>query len=455
MGQGGSVVIINATKYDWKRVNQHSYQMNSWNFPTTIAAGSKVSVYVEWDENIFHNHHDDGGEAGYELGGTGLTFEFQARWPEGGDRRILVYFKNLSTPNNPKGSTISLGWAHDGRMNFVISGDVSHLNSTYAPQGWSWMSDNINLLAPRSLRTICIPGSHDSGMSTYGAHTAFAKRCNTITQTKSIAGQLAQGARFFDIRLVISGGAYYSGHYSYLNPILGTQGANGQSIGDIVNQVNQFLEGASELVILKFSGDMNTDVGEPDYRPFTQQEWDGFFRFLDERLKYRYVNPGVNDLTTLKVGQFIGESKPFKPAVLPVIAPRDSGIRIPEAYLKTGFYPNSAFPLYDDYANKTQVDQMAADQIQKMKEHRPSPNSECFLLSWTLTQNTDAAVNCLEEAGPDSVLWLANQANPTIYDKLWGALTPQTYPNVLYTDNVDSTLNLELALAITFFGASS
>lgn len=456
MGQGGSVVIINATKYDWKRVNQHSYQMNSWNFPTTIAAGSKVSVYVEWDENIFHNHHDDGGEAEFQLEGTGgLSFEFQARWPEGGDRQIRVYFKNLSTPNNPKGSTISLGWAHDGRMNFVISGDVNYLNSTYAPQGWSWMSGNIGLLASRSLRTICMPGSHDTGMSTFGSHTAFAKRCNTLTQTKSIAGQLAQGARFFDIRPVISGGAYFTGHYSYIDSILGTQGANGQSIGQIVDEVNQFLEGAPELVVLKLSHDMNTDVGEPDYRAFTQQEWDGLLRYLEERLKYRYVNPGVNDLTTLKFGQFIGESKPFKPAVLVVIDPSDGGIQIPKSYLKTGFYPNSAFPIHDEYTGTTKVDHMAADQIQKMKKYRTSPNAEPFLLSWTLTQNTDDVINCAPEYGPNSIVWLANQANPTIYDKLWGALTPQTYPNVLYTDNVDSTLNLELALAITFFGASS
>src|SRR4029077_14673409 len=89
MGDGGTVVIVNATKYNWQRTYQHSYQMNSWNFPEVVGAWEKVTVYVEWDQNVFDNWGDDGGEAEYTFqdpNGKLRTekFQFQARWPGGG-----------------------------------------------------------------------------------------------------------------------------------------------------------------------------------------------------------------------------------------------------------------------------------------------------------------------------------------------------------------------------------
>ena len=52
MGQGGTFVLINGTPYNWVRTNQHSYQMNSWNFPSPILPGmysSLRSLYNKYD----------------------------------------------------------------------------------------------------------------------------------------------------------------------------------------------------------------------------------------------------------------------------------------------------------------------------------------------------------------------------------------------------------------------
>ncbi|KAH9895919.1 hypothetical protein C8Q73DRAFT_823761 [Cubamyces lactineus] len=70
MGQGGYLTIYNATQYNWRKTYQHSYQMNDWNFPATIAAFSSASIYVEFDESIGKDTGDDAGEATFEIVGA-------------------------------------------------------------------------------------------------------------------------------------------------------------------------------------------------------------------------------------------------------------------------------------------------------------------------------------------------------------------------------------------------
>jgi hypothetical protein len=39
MGKGGYMILTNGTPYRWKRSDQMSYQMKSWDFPEVIEAG--------------------------------------------------------------------------------------------------------------------------------------------------------------------------------------------------------------------------------------------------------------------------------------------------------------------------------------------------------------------------------------------------------------------------------
>ena len=39
MGEGGFIVLVNGTPYDWVKTNEHSYQMETWSFPDVIPAG--------------------------------------------------------------------------------------------------------------------------------------------------------------------------------------------------------------------------------------------------------------------------------------------------------------------------------------------------------------------------------------------------------------------------------
>lgn len=59
---------------------------------------------------------------------------------------------------------------------------------------------------------------------------------------------------------MISGGKFKTGHYSEISTVLVStfQGGNGQSIEDIVDEVNEFTKDKAEIVILRLAHDLNT-----------------------------------------------------------------------------------------------------------------------------------------------------------------------------------------------------
>ena len=288
---------------------------------------------VEFDENVFHKKSDDGGEVGYSLSGTSATFQLQARAPKG-KFKLQAYLDGLATVNNPQGSIIDLGWHKDGVTPFVLSGKTDKFSSSNPPT--DWMQKNLSTLGNRQLRHLCIPGSHDSGMSVITGHTGFADPALVLTQSHNVATQLALGARYFDIRPVLSAGAFATGHYSKV-PVgpIGWQGANGQMIQDIVQQINDFTANNKELVILNFGHDLNTDIDDRQYRPMNQEEYSRLFELLTG-IRDLYVvegyDPTTVDLTTLPLNHFIGSGRA---AVLIIIEP--GAIQLGD-YSHRGFY---------------------------------------------------------------------------------------------------------------------
>jgi len=438
MGQGGSITFVNGTPYDWASSDQRSYQMNSWGFPATIAAGTTSTVYVEWGQRIFTTQSDDSGVVTYTLGGTGLSFQLVASAGNGFD--LSVVLTNLSTPGNPQGSTINLGWNHNGSVNFILAGEKGSFTSSNLPS--AWMQANLGALGSRTLQHLCIPGSHDSGMSTYTSGTTFAFTCNTLAQTSGVLGQLQFGVRYFDIRPVISGGQYYTGHYSNIGQINSWQGANGQSIASIISDVNTYTAANQELVILYLSHDLNTDLGNASYAPFTQAQWNSLLSQL-KGLNHLFVaqNPASVNLTQLPLSDYIGSQA----AVVVVVDP-SSTIALGD-FATSGFYTPSNFQVYNQYTGTNDLGTMQADQLNKLKTQRPNPDTGYFLLSWTLTQDNTQASTC-QLGTADSILDLAAIADPALYSALLPACSGQTYPNIIYTDGVQSSDVAALAMAV-------
>ena len=246
VGQGGLILLANKTQYAWRRIHQHSYEMNHWDnqFPQILPPGYCEKVYVEWDSNPRDN--DSAGEVTYELeNSNGHRFQIWARGRkrshEGAELGLSIYFDNLATAQQAKGSWINLGWQHDGTVGFFLSGNVHCFNASSITSNAKWMS---LVDGERKLTELTIPGTHDtctyrlnSGIlnstsddpgetahlllpylsealgSLLGALGGFLLGLGiraitldvikniTLTQDLDVAAQLERGIRFLDIRL--------------------------------------------------------------------------------------------------------------------------------------------------------------------------------------------------------------------------------------------------------------
>ncbi|PRD56658.1 hypothetical protein [Sphingobacterium gobiense] len=435
MGQGSHILIKNQTDQDWVCFHNHQYQMDGWGFPEKIASGAVVKVYVEFCENIFKHEHDDAGEVKYKFGSDTSTnpssyIEFAATYKH--ERDVYVKLVNIPSAGNQLNKTIDLGWDHDGTMPFALygsSGDYMLIDPS------RWMEQTLGRIGDFPLKDISIPGSHDAGMYTRNGGTAFGRDCNTLTQTGSVGQQLVNGARYFDIRPVIAAGKYMTGHYSKIIDAT-WQGANGESISDIIKEVNSFTEGRKEIVILNLSHTLNTDVGNTSYRAFNDEEWTTLFQQLAGINKLLFSDKA--DLTQVKLNELLSNDS----KVIIVVEGLNSGKL--GAYYRKGFYTTKEFNVYNSYANTNDLSKMINDQIDKMKAHSDS----YFLLSWTLTQSTSQAVTC-----SSSILDLAKQANAKL-DSVLDYVSPSLYPNIVYIDKFDNPLATMVVLEINDVGTA-
>lgn len=432
MGQGGNIALFNATKSNLVSSNQNSYQMNSWSFPATIPAGTVANIYVEWDQNITVTTGDDAGNVTYTVEGTGDSFTIQARVISG-NFDISVLFSGMSAEGNPQGSKFDLGWAWNSVMNFVLGGQHGNYYTNNSPFN-NWMSANLAALGNKTLKQLCLPGAHDSGMSSIIYSTVGSTAGNTQTQQNTYAGQLSLGIRFFDLRPVISHGQYYTGHYSQVGP--SWQGSCGESIAQIISDINNFTASNKELIILDLSHDYDTDSGNSNYPPFTQEQWMTLLAQL-QGINHLYKNSNPNvDLSSLTLNDFIANG----PAVVVIIEGTNT-VNLGNL-AGQGFYTSANLNIYNNYANSDDWNAMATDQITKMKQNVPP---SYFLLSWTLTLQGLNNVNPLA----NTILENAAICNPQLAASLLPNCNSTCYPNIILIDDVVSTNVPAVSLALS------
>ncbi|KAM0204730.1 hypothetical protein ACHAQD_000516 [Fusarium lateritium] len=439
MGEGGYINLVNGTPYRWKRTCQASYQMDAWNFPESINAGVVPATYVEYDQDLFKKRQDTSGSATYKVEGTDASFTVHvADKPE----RLWVQLDGLESVNNPRGSKIELGWRHDGCVTFVLSGKKGDFHTSNPPM--DWMQQNRKTLGQRPLSQICILGTHDSGMS-------HVSHCDipggvidpyVLCQSTGVLGQLAHGARYFDIRPQYSGGELWTGHYT------GKVGGRGESIPSIISAVNEFTKKNAELIIINFSHSLQSDTD--DWREFNKKEWHALMKEL-LKLEHLYIvqdKSKANNLSLLKLDDFIGNGKA---AVVCVMEQWDLDIG---EYAHKGFYKLSQLNIRNEYSNKDDTVVMVNDQIEKMKGHMSAKEKRLFLLSWTLTQqapNWDGDVMNFVKIAPRSlkpIKHLAYSCNKELFTRLLPEVGDKSFPNVVYIDYLDSQDYVALVVAI-------
>jgi hypothetical protein len=375
----------------------------------------------------------DGGEVNYTVSGQ-TNFQIRAQVDTNDARPDLsVNYGQISSIGNPLGSTIDLGFWGSHDEAFILSGsDPTSLSSTNPPQ--DWMQQNLPAIGCQPLRHLCIPASHDAGMSQLNGNTALAIDADTLTQYSDIGGQLAAGFRYFDIRPVIHDGQFYTGHYSDLAG--SWQGGNGQSIASVIDEVNAFLTANQELVILDLSHAYDTDVGYP---PFSHPQTIALMEQL-QGIQHRFTAPtGTVDLSQLTLNDFIASGAS-------VIIIFDDSTLSPGNFSQdafVGFYNNTQLSIYNSYADTADLEAMVTDQLGKMAAQRQSPDSGLFLLSWTLTTLDPRAE--------------APTAHAALFQRLWPACSKQSFPNFImldaigYSDNLNDGNVAALSMAINHY----
>ncbi len=297
-------------------------------------------------------------------------------------------------------------------------------NTKYDPS--RWMTDDEEV-RNRTLDKITMLGSHDSGMSVHTYGTKFGTPDNTLTQVYDIAGQLNRGARYFDIRPCFLHGRLscannrnvFCGHFSNIK-VVGLQGASGQSLYDIVDQVNEFCKDKKELVILDISKAMSIDTDYGKEIDISLDDWLALRSLLNE-IKYLCKDNKSLLCKDYSLRKTLGE----------LTAEGSAVVVVDRVGLNANFCDAKDFPVYDKYANSDSYENMKDDQFKKLKENGNNRNT-LFLLSWTLTQQWNDIL-----IGP-SILSLAEKANSHMDDITDKVSKCHIFPNIVYIDKIDS-----------------
>ncbi|KAB2573736.1 hypothetical protein DBV05_g7576 [Lasiodiplodia theobromae] len=464
MGQGGYLTLVNGTQYTWRQTsNQATYQVETSGTPETVAPGQTSQIYIEFHQAFWITRSDSVLSRFYNIDGTNnCSFQILVK---DHPSSIRVTFNGFSTPGIPSGTEVDLGWVHDGSTRFILSGVEGCFSSNHG--SIDWMKDNLNKLGSRHLYQICMPGTHDAGMSSRSLSTTIISALSPVTanimdsallcQSKNIYGQLADGSRYLDIRPVISCGSFWTGHYTKVEGLW--LGGVGQKISSVVDDVNNFTAAHKELVIVNLSHAMNTDVGITSYRDLEQGEWDLLFKEFS-RVQDRYIAKTANDaanLTSNTLNDFIGSGKA---AVIIVV---DANIKL-GSFEHQGFFTTNEVSVQDEYSNTDDAVTMINGQLGKLDKLLSSFSPMLFLLSWTLTpQMTNfgwgAVANELVKRTPLGLFWngpsskasvkdMAYSANKSLFTDCLPHCHPANLPNILYVDFLEGSDYAALAMAI-------
>jgi hypothetical protein len=211
----------------------------------SYCTGSSAQFFINWGYG-WSVPWDSAAEAYYQIDGTDKKFHVQADWvgPAGtGEGRVFINHSDLETNDVPKGGLTNLGGSpvvNGNPIQWVLTGSEKYGYWTSNNPPVAWMQAIIDVIGDRKLKYICMPGSHDAGISRVVFRTVGADNGNTRTQGLDFYGQLLRGARWFDVRPCIGNhGEYFLCHYSKVG--LNVHGGLGLFLDDMIDQINRYV----------------------------------------------------------------------------------------------------------------------------------------------------------------------------------------------------------------------
>ncbi len=311
---------------------------------------------------------------------------------------------------NSKGAPVSFIYLRGG--NDVSTVEVTP--NTFV-ETTSWMGRLADSVA---LDQIMMPGSHDAGMSELH-HCAPPVVADGYTQTQSgsIAQQLVDGSRYFDIRVDYD----YDELVTYHRSDSGL-GCNGQNLSDVLDQAQAFLIAhPSETAIFKFSHIRDTDGHD---KAATKAKINSLLNLYTDVI---YTNPsGSVNLAGVLLGQLRGKM------ILvfdysDYVDPSTGRFRYKDG---STIQSGANITVYDEYSNTSDYNTMKNDQIQKWKTYGGLGTGRFFLLSWTLTASPPGS----------TIETLAAQADSQLPGVLYEQIVKNgmSKPNIVYIDYVNN-----------------
>lgn len=367
---------------------------------------------------------------------------------------------NFGTKNAAQSSAVPLGLISDRPSYFVLSGESGNYHSVGNVR--DWMSQDLSTLGPRKLRDICIPFSHDSGMSVVPWTTAFAAAGSVATQYKSVQDQLKLGIRYFDIRPVLKGNRWVCGHYSFIGapnkflrfgPWDTWQGGDGESLQDIIDGINNYTSGSNELIVLNISetrviNEVKGSYARGDFADLDTKHWNLLLDTLtnpETGIKELW-NPRTrpspdHNLTELTLHEFIGSGTSA------VIALVQNGLDLSG---RPGIFGNSSWQF-----NASAWDKPDVGRMKEFQDHMSSTHAAPFLFSGCHTQSDAEVIKTTLGQSSSSVLSLATSAKDRLFTELFSWCGKEKkYPSSMSLDGIDSSDLTALCMAFNDAQAS-
>jgi len=275
------------------------------------------------------------------------------------------------------------------------------------------------------LDKIMMPGSHDAGMSELHHCSPIGGGAHGLAKTQSldIGQQLANGSRYFDIRVDYDHDVLVTYHRT------GPSGCNGQNLEIVLDQARTFLElHPKETAIFKFSHIRSYIGHDPHETKARITELLGRDKYKEFIFKNEYQALDLAEITLRRAqGKMIlvFDYDEF-------ISSRDGRFRYMD-----GDSPKLAVNIvvYDKYANEDDYDDMRNDQLARWREHGGLGQGFFFLLSWTLTPGLFDSV--------EELAAIANDHLPhVLHEQIINARSSK--PNIVYIDfvNRDATSSI-------------
>ncbi|KAG8414320.1 hypothetical protein J3459_014860 [Metarhizium acridum] len=433
------ITIVNLTPHRFvlDRSRTHSYQMDTFDWDD-IPQGRARQNTAEYTKDVGKNPVDDGGEAYYTIQGTNKRFEIRARThiPDSYPRRTIIDLSGMGL-----GQREYLDPGKETAVTLVITGSDSYGFTASLRHGrGNWMKGIYDAIKDRRMQHIVMPATHDSGMSRIsGKIGSIGTEVNTQTQGLNIYNQLRAGARLFDLRVgsvhKVGSQDSYSFWTMHVNDELAKVviGNTGESLDDVVNEVNQFTaENPGEVIFFRvryLNGILDIPTAGPIY--WTADIVNNFFSKL-KGINNRCGNLDLNTKFNKQKASYFMDQNSGKGCVLFLL---NGNLKpdVPQDSVPDGIYKNSMMDVWDHWSNLPDTENMANDQVAGWKTVGRSGDfkNDQFLISQWLV-SADAITTTALSIQNIGIL----PTNPALYWMGVNNMSPESWPTAVLIDYI-------------------